>query len=80
MNDRLVGLTVAVRLEAETDDESVTVPLNPKLLTFTWDAFEVPDTIARLVGFVEIVKSLVMVRGMARVTVVPPPEPLTPIV
>ncbi len=80
LKDKLTGLIVAVRPGEETETESDTVPFRPRLLTFTLDVFEVPDTIVRLVGFVEMVKSLVMVRPMATVWVVPPPEPLTVIV
>ena len=80
LNVRLTGLIVAVTSDDETDTERATVPLKPKLLTVIWDVFELPETIVRVAGLAEIVKSLVMVRDMVVFWVVPPPEPLIVIV
>src|SRR5213593_3801724 len=80
LNVRLTGLIVAVTSDDETDTERATVPLKPKLLTVTWDVFELPETIVRVAGLAEIVKSLVMVRDIVVFWVVPPPEPLIVIV
>ncbi len=75
LKDRLAGLIVADRPDDETEVERVTVPLKPRLWTLIWDAFEVPDTIVRVAGLAEIVKSLVTVRVRVVFWVFPFPEP-----
>ena len=72
----MVGLIVAVSPGAETEVESVMLPLRPRLFRLIVDDFEVPETIVRLVGFAEIVKSLVMVRVKVVFLVAPPPVPV----
>ena len=72
----MVGLIVAVNPGAETEVESVMLPLRPRLFRLIVDDFEVPERIVRLVGFAEIVKSLVMVRVKVVFLVAPPPVPV----
>ena len=80
MNDKVVGLIVAVRPDGETDAERVTVPLKPRLRMLIWDVFEVPETIVRAAGLAEIVKPLMMVRVRVVLCVFPLPEAWTVIV
>ncbi len=72
----MVGLIVAVSPGAETEVESVMLPLRPRLFRLIVDDLDVPETIVRLVGFAEIVKSLVMVRVKVVFLVAPPPVPV----
>jgi len=76
VNERVVGLIVAVSPGAETEVESVMLPLRPRLFRLIVDDLDVPETIVRLVGFAEIVKSLVMVRVKVVFLVAPPPVPV----
>jgi len=77
VNVRVVVLIVAVRPGSETERESVTVPVKPKLLRLIVEDFAEPERIVRLVGFAETVKSLAMVKVKGIFRVVPPPEPVT---
>ena len=77
MNERVVGLIVAVSPGAETEVASVMLPLRPRLFRLIVDDLEVPEMIVRLVGFAEIVKPLVMVRVKVTFRVMLPPVPVT---
>ncbi len=70
------GLIFTVSPRAETEVESVMLPLRPRLFRLIVDDLEVPETIVRLVGFAEIVKPLVMVRVKVTFRVMPPPVPV----
>jgi len=74
---RMVALSVAVRLGSETDVDSVMLPLSPRLFSVMVEGLLLPVGIVRLVGFAEIVKSLVIVRDSASFLVIPPPVPVT---
>ena len=77
LNEKLVELITAVSPGSETVAESVTVPLKPKLLTVILVVLEVPAVSDRLGGFAETVKSLVILRLVLIVRVVPQQSPLT---
>src|SRR5437867_2413843 len=75
--ERTVVLSLAVRLGSETDADSVMFPLSPRLFSEMVEDLLLPVGIVRLVGFAEIVKPLVIVRGSASFLVIPPPVPVT---
>lgn len=75
----LVGLTATVRPVAvgDTAADSVTVPVNPKLLTVIVEVPELPARMETAVGLAVTVKSEVTVKVNAAVCVVVPLTPLT---
>src|SRR6266705_5079556 len=77
VKERTVALSVAVRLGSETDADSVMLPLSPRPFSVMVEDLLLPLGIIRLVGFAEIVKPLVIVRGSASFLVIPPPVPVT---
>ena len=77
VKERLAALSVAVRLESDTEAASAMLPLRPRLFKVMVEDLLLPEGIVRLVGFAEIVTSLVMISGSVSLLVIPPPVPVT---
>jgi len=76
VNARVEALRVAVTLGSEAEAVSTMLPLSPRLFSVMVDALLVPTGVVMLVGFDEIVKSLVIMRGSDSFLVIPPPVPV----
>ena len=78
----LVGLTATVRPVAvgDTDADSDTLPVNPRLAAVIVEVAEPPGVVLILVGLALRVKSLVTVRVTVALWVVVPLVPVTVIV
>ncbi len=77
VKDRVAALRVAVRTGSDTEAATEMLPLRPRLFRVMVEDLLPPEGIVRLVGFAEIVKSLVMISGSVSFLVIPPPVPVT---